>query len=54
MFCLQGLKLRIFLVEKFFGDVTLANAQNPREPPMGYHEQKELLKVLLDNGVNSG
>ena len=41
----QGLPVRIFLVGKWFEDVTRANAENPRSPPMGYAEQKELLKV---------
>lgn len=33
------------LVEKYFEDVTEHNASSPRTPPMGYVEQKDLLKV---------
>ena len=39
--------MRIELIEKYFEDVTGANADDPRSPPMGYAEQKEMLKVCV-------
>ena len=33
------------LIEKYFEDVTEANASSPRSPPLGYFDQKEILKV---------